>query len=126
MDEFNEHKTLELLKSSSYHQTIQDKPNRYFSKTISENIKPTFGDVYQAQFKTHFNLYFRPVLNNDFWCFECFTTNPNDENSDICLQETVCSHIFCEHCIADMIKDAVSINKNLKCPHCSRELLKLF
>ena len=124
MEEFGERRVLDLLKS--YNQKIQAKPDRYFSETISENSNRISKTEPPIKLKSNFNLYFRPVLNDDFWCFECFTTNPDDENSEICLQETICSHIFCEDCIAEMIKEAVSIKKNLKCPHCSRELLKLF
>jgi len=124
-----EKETTNILTIASYYTKIKEKPNRYFSLIESEAIKEINDRnnvTHTSVFKADFGLHFKPIFNDFLWCFECFTTNPDEGEDGFRLHETVCSHIFCEDCIVSLLKDAVNMKKNLICPLCKINLLNLF
>ena len=76
------------------------------------------------QKKKDFNLYFRPVLKYGYWCIECFTTKDNS-NTNFILQKTICSHVFNEECITDLIKESILKKEQIKCPYCQKIILNI-
>ena len=76
------------------------------------------------QKKQDFNLYFRAVLNYGYWCIECFTTKINN-NTNFLLQRTICSHVFNEECITDLLKESNLKKEHIKCPYCQKILLNI-
>ena len=110
--------------AENYLDIIRSKPDRYFSvPKVSANFDNEASMPRQIHTQSDFSLFFRPVHQNDLWCFECFTTE--DGINHLGLQETVCCHLLCESCIIEKIREAFTLNENLKCPHCYKVLLKL-
>ena len=76
------------------------------------------------QKKKDFHLYFRPVLEYGYWSIECFATK-NVSNTNFILQKVICSHVFSEECITDLIKESFLKKDHMKCPYCQKILLNM-